>query len=189
MGEASARDFDFFHPDTNQARVHQSYRRNKWEIHTDFAFQRSRHTYTHSPVPSHQLGISPIWKKPNQACGPLPANLLAFLGLLCRWPWIINSTYSVGHSCWSVAPICQMSWFTHSFRVGLVNFVACLEERVQEQDNGNLLCKPWKMSVAMGWMLNNGWCVIESMARARFEELNVFYSCAKSAWISGRSCF
>lgn len=87
----------------------------------------------------------PSLKKTNWACGHLPAYLLAFLGLPCRWPWIINSTYSVGHSCWSVAPICQTSWFMHSFWVSLLNFVARLEERVQGQDIGNLLCKTWKM--------------------------------------------
>lgn len=34
----------------------------------------------------------------NQACGLLPAYLWAFLGLPCRWPWIISSICSVGHS-------------------------------------------------------------------------------------------
>lgn len=103
--------------------------------------------------------LTALKKSPtNQACGLLPAYLWAFLGLPCRWPWIISSICSVGHSSWSVSAIYQTSWFTHSFWVSVVNFVVHLEERVQKQDSGNLLFKPWKMFSCRGLMVNNGWC-------------------------------
>lgn len=111
----------------------------------------------------------------NQACRLLPVYLWAFLGLPCRWPHIISSTYSVGHSSWSLSLVCQMSWFRNRFWVSLVNFVLHLEERVQKRDSGNLSFKPWKMVSCHGLMLSNGWCkqhFIKSIARAHFEKLN-----------------
>lgn len=150
----------FCHPNTNQA----------YQLsHTEEANGKYEQTLLYKGAGIHVLIcqrqainlISYLLKKKsptNQACGLLPAYLWAFLSLPCRWPWIISSIFSVGHSSWSVSSIYQMSWFTHSFWVDLVNFVVHLEERVQKQDSGNLLFKPWKTVSCHGLMLNNGWC-------------------------------